>query len=903
MATITNIVETAGSVVTLTVNSGYTFAAGNIVQMWGLTTGWWLNGRIVTLLTGTTSTSLVFADPTRNGPQPPVEETGQVSIFVNQNVTPDELYLQPRENLLPYEDARFNSLIQSVANFYMTRNDQSTWGNCLRAVAMELSRLEYYYSYDLINKIPSYLTPPDIRRRWADPCYVSSYWPSPTQFDLDFKTMLVDLIAAYRLGSTVVSIQDVIFAYTGINIVVEELYKFIGDGFYDQSDRNAIKVSVNVGGTNSLTSITSLIQLQAIVQSLYGAIDLAKAAHVGLEFTTVFGEGEDLDCLISPRYVTQQMYDAISTTMQDYYHLDSYVAVNPVLFWKPLTSFVNPNQTNGLGLIITDSNGNLQMVTAISGNGQSGASRPTWNSDSEGITVDGGITWTNISAAATSIQITNNVLTVTTNNALLPTSPAPQTIKFFGLGISEFLNGQKVTVLTASPTQFTATYVSNAYVTNVQIAGTTLTVLCANNFQPSMTIEFSGLLDATFLNGQQVVVDTILYGGSPVAAIGFTATFSFGSPPANYPSTADSGTAAVIDYPLTAETQGTAAYFPATPIPIAQYQVLTPQFQTLYQAQYLNYCCPNYLPNQPCADVPPDQQPGITDTLRIIIREIEQPPFAPMLIQAPVLGRTAMVGVLTPAELAEWDAEVKNTLFGHEPTTTLAAWGYRLSLPPDPNSQGFPQAVVTTGQKLTPAQWAALPQITFTITNVVSDGKNATYTYTGLMSVAAGSPSTVILPPYLQLHEGELVTIAGCTNSLLNGTAKIDDVTPTTFKIPNPNVIASAPQSASGNVAPLLQSAWTLQYGSYQLLVSPPASLPPYLGVTPVLSPPSNWIEIVVNTPLPPSITLAPNEINLMVSGEVANWDQTHQMGLLAPRLNQVWEISGGDQYFIFEET
>ena len=898
MATITNIVETAGSVVTLTVNSGYTFATGNIVQMWGLTTGWWLNGRIVTLLAGTTNTSLVFADPTTNGPQPLVAETGQVAIFVPQNVPPDELYLQPRENLLPYEDARFNSLVQSVANFYMTRNDQSTWGNVLRAVAMELSRLEYYYAYDLINKVPSYLTPPDIRRRWADPCYVSSYWPSPTQFDLDFKTMLVDLIAAYRLGSTVVSIQDVIFAYTGINIVVEELYKFIGDGFYDQSDRNAIKVSVNVGGTNPLQSITSLVQLQAIVQSLYGAIDLAKAAHVGLEFTTVFGEGEDLDCLISPRYVTQQMYDVISPTMQGYYHLDSYVTVNPVLFWKKNTSFVNPNQTSGLGLVITDSNGNLQMVTAIT-TGQTGSSLPIWNLTAGGITVDGGVTWTNISPAVTDIQIVNNVLTASVNNALLPTTPAPQTIKFFGLGNSAFLNGQKVTVLSASPTQFTATYVDNAYVTNIQIVGTTLTVLCANNFQPDMTVEFSGLLDATFLNGQQVVVNTILYGGSPVAPIGFTATTVF----APYASTADSGTAAVISYPLTAEAQGTAAYFPATPISTAQYQALTPQFQTLYQARYLNYCCPNYLPNQPCADVPPDQQPGITDTLRIIIREIEQPPFAPMLIQAPVLGRSGLVNVLTPAELAEWDNEVKTTLFGNEPTTTLAAWGYRLSLPPDPNVQGFPQAIVTTGQKLTPAQWAALPQITFTITNVVSDGKNATYTYTNLMSVAAGSPSIVIVPPYLQLHEGELVTIAGCTNSLLNGTAKINDVTSTTFKIPNPNVIASAPQSAFGNVAPLLQSAWVLQYGNYQLLVSPPPSLPPYLGVTPVLSPPSNWVEIVVNTPLPPSTTLAPNEVNLMVSGEVANWDQTHLMGLLAPRLNQVWEISEGDQYFIFEET
>jgi hypothetical protein len=885
MATITNIVETAGSVVTLTVNGGYTFAADNLVELWGLTTGTWLNGLIVTLLTGTTNTSLVFADPSLHGPQPSTEETGKATVFTPQNPLPDELYLQPRESLLPYEDARMNSLIQAVANFYMTRNDQSTWGNCLRAIAMELSRLEYFYAYDLINKIPSYLTPPDIRRRWADPCYVSSYWPSPTQFDINFKTMIVDLIAAYRLGSTVVSIQDVIFAYTGINIVVEELYKFIGDGFYDQSDRNAIKVSVEVGGTNSLQDITNLVQLQAIVQSLYGAIDLAKAAHVGLEFTTVFGEGEDLDCLLSPMYVTQQQYDTLSTTSQAYYNLNAYVTINPVLFWNPLTSFVNPNQTNGLGLVIVDSNGNLQMVTAITGNGLSGATRPVWNMTAGGITVDGGITWTNISSAVATVEIVNNLLTVTANNTLLPTSPAPATIKFVGLGNAAFLNGQQVTVLTSSPTGFTATYVSNAYVTNIEIEGTTLTVLCANNFQPGMTIEFSGLLAATFLNGQSVIVDTIIYGGSPTAPIGFTATFAFGSPPIDYPSLADSGTAAVTNYPLTADL-GTIAFFPATSISIAQYGALTSRLQTLYQAQYVNNCCPDYLsgPLNPvkCSPVPV----GITDTLRIIIREIEQPPFAPMLIQAPVLGAAAMAGVLTPAELVEWNNEVKNTLFGVEPTTTLAAWGYRLSLSPDPNLSN-----VTTGPKLTPAQWAALPAITFTITNAVSDGRNATYTYTALSSTAP------LLPPDLQLHEGELVTIAGCANSKLNGTAKINDVTATTFTIPNPNVIAAANQTASGNVAPLLQSAWTLQYGSYQLLLAPPATLPPYLGVSPILSSPSNWIEIVFNA------ATMPNEYNLIVTGEVANWDQTHQMGLLAPRLDQVWEVSGGDQYFIFEET
>jgi len=896
MATISSIVESAGSVVILTVNRGSVFAAGNLVQLWGLTTGVWLNGRIVTLLTGTTNTSLVFADPTTNGPQPLVSETGSALVFTPQNPLPDELYLQTRESLLPYEDARMNSLIQGVANFYMTRNDQSKWGNVLRAIAEELSRFEYFYAYDLINKLPSYLTPPDIRRRWADPCYVDSNWPSPTQFDINFKTMIVDLIAAYRMGSTAVSIQDVIFAYTGINIVVEQLYQQEGDGFYDVSDGNAIKVSVNVGGDNPLQDITNLVQLQAITESLYGAIDLAKPAHVGLEFTTVFGEGEDLDCLLSPMYITQQMYNTLSTTMQGYYELNAYVAINPTLFWKATTSFQNPNQTNRLGLVIRDSNGNLQMVTAITGNGQSGATQPTWSLITGGITTDGNVTWTNISPTVTSVEIASNTLTVTVDNTLLPTSPTPQTIQFVELGNAEFLSDQKVTVLTATPTGFTATYVNNAYVTNVEIETDTLTVLCANNFQPGMTVEFSGLLNATFLNGQSVLVDSIIYGGSPVTAIGFIAVgSSFGSPPdADYPSTADSGTAAVTDFPLTS-TSGTAAYLPASTISIAQYQALggspPSQLQSLYQAQYVNMCCPNYLTgangDQDCSYVPL----GITDTLRIFIREVEEPPFAPMLIQAPVLG------TVPAPELVEWQREVRDTLFGHEPTTTIAAWGYRLSLSPDPNF-----SVVTTGPTLTPAQWAALPQITFTITNVVSDGINATYTYTGLTSVAAGSPPTVIPPPYLQLHEGELVTITGCMDigspatDLLNGTVKINDVTSTTFTIPNPHVIPSTPQTASGNVAPLLQSAYVLQGGTYQLLITPPAPLTPYLGVTPVLTAPSNWIEIVVN------IATVPNEVNLQVSGEVANWDQTHQMGLLAPRLDQVWEIQG-DQYFIFEET
>src|SRR5271170_8422388 len=123
------------------------------------------------------------------------------------NNNPDLLYNRSRTDLLRYEDARLNSLIQAIAAFYSTRNDQSIWGNFLRALAIELAKLDYYYSYDLVNKDPSLLTPPDIRRRWAAPLYISGNFPSPGQFDTQYKQMLVQLISAYQEGTTVKAIH------------------------------------------------------------------------------------------------------------------------------------------------------------------------------------------------------------------------------------------------------------------------------------------------------------------------------------------------------------------------------------------------------------------------------------------------------------------------------------------------------------------------------------------------------------------------------------------------------------------------------------------------------------------------------------------------------------------------
>ena len=532
--------------------------------------------------------------------------------MANQN--PDLLYLRSRSDLLRYEDARFNSLIQTVADFYSTRNDQSIWGNFLRALAIELSKLDYDYNYDLVNKDPSLLTPPDIRRRWAAPLYISSSWPSPHQFDTQYKQMLDELIAAYKMGTTVAAIQDVIFAYTGININVVELYKEIGNGIFDQSDRNAISVSVQVGGvgSNPLNTVTSLVQLQTIIQSLYNAIALAKPAHVGLEFTTIFGEAEELDCILSPQIVSQQQFVQLPTVEQGFYQFTGYTQENPALFWRANTAFP-------LGNLLRDNNGNFQIVTSIGAfpniSGP-GPAAPAWGTQSTNTTPDNDLTWTNISPNVASTQITQDVLTVHLS------FPVPLNV------------------------------------------GT--------------TVKLINLTNATFLNNTPSQIVPLVITSVATTGLSFTAKFIH------------------ADYALLTEPTGTATFPLPANITKVQYNLLNATWQSLYQQQYTNYCCANGT----CADTVPQ---GMTDTLRIFVKQSETGPLGQMLIQAPVL-------------------DPKN------PKTTIAAYG-RL-LPP----------------KLQPVAWAALPQVFVNIINGFSDGTNATYSY---------------VPTTQFLHEGEIVTVTG----------------------------------------------------------------------------------------------------------------------------------------------
>jgi len=775
-----------------------------------------------------------------------------VWVQMPQITQEDQYYLRTRESLLQYEDARFNSLINAMANYYTTRNDQSVWGSFLRAVAMELARIEYMYSYDVVAKNPSFLTPPDIKREYADPLFITGSFQQSGQFDsgdfgasfanwtadigiilgaaildsngniqvcttvgttgltepqwalslgatttdgnvvwtnygpapevlaypIGYRDMLVDLLAAYQEGATAKSIQDVIYAYTGKQIIVEELYKeIVPGGFYDQSDRNAVKVSVNVGGTDPLTDVQSLTELQQITNSLYGAIDLAKPAHVGLEFTTIFGADENIDCYISPRYLTQFQLNTLSEAQSVYYVLIGYVLSQlTVTGWSPQTFFA-------AGSVIQDTNGNIQLAIA---SGPSGATKPTWNATLQGITEEG---------------ITSP-----------PTSP-PSALEWVNIGTPQ--------------------------------------------------------------------------------------------------------------------------------ITIAAYQALSTTQKAVYQAYYQNLNC---------------NGAGIDDTLQIIIQQIENPPFDPMLYQAPIFdpanptttlasygrillaplsptnwallsnnppvwgsvttynkgdlvrGRNWMIpGTTSPAMPGGWQlyrAKKKNT--GHDPLTD-ASQTYWIPLSSPSIYQAYYQA--PNGQYVIGIrQWA--PTTSFYVGQFMLDNNGnlqiATVVAAPVTSPPTPSVSSIIAvsdptSPSAVVVNNNSVTIAVTTTNgmgLVAGSSSVTLLGFTYATFLNGLTLPVTSFTATSITMPLTHSNYAsgglLETGTAQIGFNTTTNGITYdgsiiwtcLGLN-YLNNPAKWIQVV--------------DSNNNVTGEVANWDVTHPMGLLAPRTDLVWEISGGDTFSSYE--
>jgi len=211
-------------------------------------------------------------------------------------------YDKSRTELIKYEDSEFANLIADVPDFYTSKNDQTIWGSYLRNIAKELARLEYAHAYDIVGKDMRYLTPADIKRQWGDPLFISKNYPSSSQYDLDYKNLAIALQKAFIQGATVSAIEAVLSAYTGQIVQVEELFKNIGKTS-DISDRNRMSITVRGIGQAPIESATSnAANLQTITSDLYGAIDMAKPAHVGVDLIVTIGPVEKISELITGRY-------------------------------------------------------------------------------------------------------------------------------------------------------------------------------------------------------------------------------------------------------------------------------------------------------------------------------------------------------------------------------------------------------------------------------------------------------------------------------------------------------------------------------------------------------------------------------------------------------------------------
>jgi len=248
---------------------------------------------------------------------------------MSKNV-PDVAYLPARYALLQQEQLTFSNLLAMTPNYYYKEAyETTTYGAMLQAVAREQARLEWRYQYDLVTRDPKILYPHDAKRQWAGPLFVSRSYPTTVQTDSEYRNMIVDLVAAFRRGSTAASIGDVIRAYTGQSFYVEELYKQIGkSSYYDQSDRNAIRVSVYA---NTRTGYDNT-QVNTLSQDLYDAIDLAKPAHVGINLTSIFGLDENIGQLVTGVDSVGGITDQLQIRMQlvEVDQLESMLTLGPL---------------------------------------------------------------------------------------------------------------------------------------------------------------------------------------------------------------------------------------------------------------------------------------------------------------------------------------------------------------------------------------------------------------------------------------------------------------------------------------------------------------------------------------------------------------------------------------------
>lgn len=235
---------------------------------------------------------------------------------------PDYSYERTRLELLPFEDTELLNLISYVPNYYLSPNEQTLYGTFLQSVAQELGRLEYKVNYSIVSKDNIYLIPPDVKRIYEDTAKINKDYPVIDLYDLDYKDLVLKVVAAYNLGSTKKSIENIISAYTGYKTTVVELFSLQGTGIYDISDKNSINISIATGDLSQA--------IQIITKDLIDSIILAKPAHVGINLSTVFTEGPDI---IDISTMTDEL--TILFRMQETQPLENEFIVAPFLTTEP----------------------------------------------------------------------------------------------------------------------------------------------------------------------------------------------------------------------------------------------------------------------------------------------------------------------------------------------------------------------------------------------------------------------------------------------------------------------------------------------------------------------------------------------------------------------------------------
>jgi hypothetical protein len=127
--------------------------------------------------------------------------------------------------------------------------------------------------------------------------------------------------------------------------------------------------------------------------------------------------------------------------------------------------------------------------------------------------------------AISNISISGGVLTIVGSNNFQNNMNAAL---IDGLQNATFLNGLIVPISQATLSQITATMpVITAAVAQVQIASNVLTITANQEWQPGMTVTFSGFVNATFLNGQTVTITSVSTNfANPSGYASFTASFT-----------------------------------------------------------------------------------------------------------------------------------------------------------------------------------------------------------------------------------------------------------------------------------------------------------------------------------------------------------------------------------------